>query len=77
MFKYVHSCLKNRCAIEAGNGTNFTVKDLLYQVHQVGLDLENDDNCYFEGLRYTGETYEYQVGGITVHAPAYFLMTGS
>lgn len=69
--------LEPHVLVKASNGVNFTVRDLLYQVHQVGLVLEDDDNCYFEGLRYTGATYEYEVGGIAVHAPAYFLVTGS
>ena len=55
--------------VEADNGLNFTVKELLYKVHQVGVNLENDDNCYFEGLLYSNDENE--------NVPIYFLRTGS
>ena len=55
--------------VEAENGLNFTVKELLYKVHQVGVNLENDDNCYFEGLLYSNDENE--------NVPIYFLRTGS
>jgi len=55
--------------LEAANGLNFTVKELLYKVHKVGVNLENDDNCYFEGLLYSNDENE--------NAPIYFLRTGS
>lgn len=55
--------------LNADNGEHFTVKELLYKIHKVGVNLENDDNCYFEGLMYSGEENE----GV----PIYFLITGS
>ncbi|MGS4346449.1 hypothetical protein ACKUSY_12815 [Myroides odoratus] len=55
--------------IQADNGINFTVKELFYKTHQVGINLEDDDNCYFEGLLYSGDENE----GV----PIYFLLTGS
>ena len=55
--------------VEADNGQNFTVKELLYKVHKVGINLENDDNCYFEGLMYSDDDND----GV----PIYFLITGS
>lgn len=55
--------------VEADNGQNFTVKELLYKTHKVGINLENDDNCYFEGLLYSEDDNE----GV----PIYFLITGS
>lgn len=55
--------------VEADNGQNFTVKELLYKTHKVGINLENDDNCYFEGLMYSEDENEGM--------PIYFLTTGS
>lgn len=56
--------------IEADNGQNFTVKELLFKVHKVGVNLQNDDNCYFEGLLYSEDENDDGV-------PIYFLMSGS
>lgn len=55
--------------VVADNGLNFSAKELLYKTHKVGIKLQNDDNCYFEGLQYSGEENE----GV----PVYFLLTGS
>lgn len=55
--------------IVADNGINFTLKELLFKIHKVGINLKNDDNCFFEGLTYSGEENE----GV----PIYFLDTGS
>lgn len=55
--------------VESENGKNFTVKELLFKTHQVGVNLEDDDNCYFEGLMYSEDDNE----GV----PIYFLTTGT
>lgn len=55
--------------LSADNGQNFTIKELFYKIHKVGVNLENDDNCYFEGLMYSGEENE--------GSPIYFMITGS
>ncbi|WP_413511565.1 hypothetical protein [Myroides odoratus] len=55
--------------VRADNGINFTVRELFYKTHKVGINLEDDDNCYFEGLMHSGDENE----GV----PIYFLITGS
>ena len=58
--------------IQADNEQNFTAKELLYKIHQVGLNLENDDNCYFEGLTFaTSDDPDF------MEIPVYFLDTGN
>lgn len=58
--------------VEADNGESFTVKELLYKIHQVGINLENEDNCYFEGLTFaTSDDPDF------LNIPVYFLDTGS
>jgi hypothetical protein len=57
----------------AENGNNFTAGELLYKIHKhIGSKLEDDDNCYFEGLLFaTIEDPDYP------DIPVYFLITGT
>lgn len=55
--------------IQADNGINLSAKELLFKIHKIGINLKNDDNCFFEGLTFSGEENE----GV----PIYFLDTGS
>lgn len=53
----------------ADNNKNFSVKELLFKIHLVGINLKDDDNCYFEGITFANDDNE----GV----PIYFLDTGS
>lgn len=55
--------------ITADNNKNFTFKELFFKIHQIGVNLQDDDNCYFEGLTFSGTVEE----GV----PTYFMITGS
>jgi len=56
--------------LEADNGTSFSAKELLYKLHnEVGVNLFEDDNCYFEGLTFADIDDD--------DIPVYFLDTGS
>lgn len=58
--------------IEANNGESFSARELLFKIHQVGINLENDHNCYFEGLTFaTSDDPDFP------EIPVYFLDTGS
>jgi len=58
--------------IEAENGENFTGEELLFKIHQVGVNLEDEDNCYFEGLTFaTNDDPDF------IDIPVYFLDTGN
>lgn len=59
--------------LDADNGQNFRLAELLYKANNdVGVNLENDDNCYFEGLTFATED-DPDFPAI----PVYFLDTGS
>ncbi len=59
--------------LTADNGQNFSYKELLYKLHNhVGIDLFEDDNCFFEGL-----TFSQDDDPDFPDIPVYFLDTGS
>lgn len=59
--------------LTADNNKDFTTKELLFKIHNlVGINLFEDDNCFFEGLSYSTDD-DPDFPGI----PVYFLDTGT
>jgi len=59
--------------LEADNGTGFSQGELMHKIHvEIGAKLEDDDNCYFEGLTFATDD-DPDFSGI----PVYFLDTGT
>lgn len=57
--------------LTANNLQSFTLRELLHKINQgVVGDLQDKDNCYFEGLIYSGQENDSGV-------PIYFMVTGS
>ncbi len=60
-------------SIEAENGANFTLGELMYRLNKdIGEKIEDTDSRFFEGLLFlTDEDPDFN------YAPAYYLNTGS